>query len=81
MSTSSPSSNQIQLPAGVSVGAGRETSQTNPQGQVVQGMVFPITLANQSTTSVFIPYTTLTNTAQVQALISARVNAIMAITG
>lgn len=81
MSTSSPSNTTIQLPPGVTVGAGRETSQTNQQGQVVQGMVFPITLPNGSTTSVFIPYTTLTNTAQVQQLISARVDAIMAITG
>jgi predicted aconitase with swiveling domain len=77
MSSSTP----IVLPAGVTVGAARETSQTNVQGQVVQGMLFPITLPSGSTTSVFVPYSVLGNTAQVQGLIEQRVNAIMAITG
>lgn len=77
MSSSSP----IVLPAGVTVGAARETSQTNVQGQVVQGMLFPITLPSGSTTSVFVPYSVLGNTAQVQGLIEQRVSAIMAITG
>lgn len=71
----------VQLPAGVSIGAGRETSQTNAQGIVVQGMQFPITLPSGTTTTVFIPYTTLTNLAATQALIDERVNAIMAVSG
>ena len=81
MSASSPSSAGVQLPAGVTVGPGRETSQTTPQGAIVQGMVFPITLANGSTTTVFVPYSQITQVAQVPQLISDRVNAIMAITG
>jgi len=81
MSTSTPSNAVVQLPEGVTVGAGRETSQTSPQGSIVQGMVFPITLPNGSTTTVFIPYSQITNVAQVQALISTRVAAIQAITG
>jgi len=81
MSTSNSSSATINLPPGVTVGPGRETSQTSPQGQIVQGMVFPITLANGSTTTVFVPYSQITDVATVQQLIGARVAAIMAITG
>jgi len=72
---------KVQLPPGVKIGAGRETSATNTQGVVVQGMVFPITLPNGSTTSVFIPYSEIHNTAEVKRLIDARVQAIMAISG
>jgi len=81
MSTSNPQSAPIQLPPGVTVQPGRETSQTTPQGQIVQGMVFPITLPSGSTTTVFVPYTVIGNTSYVQGLIEARVNAIMAIGG
>lgn len=81
MSTSQPSGTSIQLPAGVTIGPGRETSQTNGQGQIAQGIAFPITLPGGTTTTVFVPYSQITNAAQVQALISARVNAITAITG
>lgn len=73
--------NQIVLPAGVTVQPGRETSQTNQQGQVVQGMLFPITLPNGSTTTVFVPYSQLGNTAQVQQLFEARITALLAIPG
>lgn len=71
----------IQLPPGVTVGAGRETSQVNAQGVVVQGMVFPISLPKGSQTSVFIPYTDIHNVDQVQDLIENRVKAILAISG
>ena len=74
-------SSTVTLPPGVAIGAGRETTQTNSQGQVVQGMVFPITLPNMTTTTVFVPYSLLENTAQVEALFNARVNALLAITG
>lgn len=75
------SDNTVTLPPGVTIGAGRETSQTNQQGQVVQGMLFPITLPAGTTTTVFVPYTLLGNIEQVQALFSTRVNALTAITG
>lgn len=80
MSTQSAGSG-VDLPAGVTIGPGRETSQVNAQGAVQAGMVFPITLPGGSTTSVFIPYSDIHNTAQVQALIDKRVKAIMAISG
>lgn len=72
---------KVTLPDGVKVGAGRETSRTNGQGQIEQGMSFPITLPSGSETSVFVPYTDIANTSKVQDLIDARVNSIMAISG
>lgn len=80
MSTSNQSMT-VQLPPGVVVQPGRETSQVNSQGQIEQGMVFPITLPGGSTTSVFIPYSAIHDAAYVQSVIAARVNAIMAISG
>jgi hypothetical protein len=81
-STGTSSSGQgVNLPAGVTIQAGRETSQSNAQGQIVQGMIFPIMLPNGTTTTVFVPYNLLGNTEQVQALFEQRVNALMAITG
>ena len=77
----SGSGSKVDLPAGVKIGAGRETSQTNTQGQLIQGMAFPITTANGSTTTVFIPYSELGDTAKAGALISERVAHITAITG
>ncbi|HEY1716210.1 MAG TPA: hypothetical protein VGG07_25155 [Solirubrobacteraceae bacterium] len=78
---SSGSNAKITVPPGVSVGNGRETSQTNAQGQVVQGMVFSITTKGGSTTNVFVPYSEIHDTAAVGQLITKRVNAIDAITG
>lgn len=69
------------LPAGVSIQAGRETSQSNSQGTVVQGMVFTIRLPSGTTTSVFVPYSHLHDLAAVQRLIDERVGSLMAITG
>lgn len=80
-SAAASSPQPVQLPPGVTIQSGRETSQTNQQGQVVQGMLFPITLPNQTTTTVFVPYSLLSNTAAVQALFEQRVNALLAITG
>lgn len=71
----------VVLPPGVSVQPGRETSQVNGQGQVVQGMLFPVTLPGGSATSVFVPYSVLGDTNAVLALIKARADAILAITG
>lgn len=77
----SASTAKITLPAGATIGPGRETSQTNAQGQVVQGIVFAITTKGGTTTSVFIPYSEISDTAKVEQLIAARVNAITAISG
>jgi hypothetical protein len=77
-----PASNApVALPAGVTVGAGRATSATNAQGQVVQGMEFPLTTRKGSTTSVFVPYSELHDTPKVQETIAARIRAIEAIGG
>lgn len=72
---------KVNLPAGVRAGPGRETSQTNAQGQVVQGVAIPLTTKAGTTLSVFIPYSEVEDTAAIEALIARRVNAIMAITG
>lgn len=86
MSTTEPTSAaagpMIQLPPGVTIGPGRETSQSSPITQaIVQGMVFPLTLTNGTTTSVFIPYDVLQHQPdQARQLIVDRVNAITAIT-
>ena len=74
-------STPIQLPAGVTVGPGRETSQATAGGQIVQGMVFPITTPLGSVTSVFIPYNQLSNVQHVQQAITSRVNSIIALGG
>lgn len=74
------SAGKVTLPAGVSVGAGLETSATDSQGIVQQGIRFPITLPGGSKTSVFIPYSEIGDTAKVQTTIGDRVNAIMRIT-
>lgn len=87
MSTTTPATSQpsssgsFALPPGVSVGAGRETSQLNAQGQVVQGMLFPVSLPGGATTSVFVPYSVLPTVAQVQALFTNRIDALLGIPG
>lgn len=72
---------KITYPPGASAGAARETSQTTPQGAVVQGMLFPVTLASGTVTNVFVPYSILNSPATVQALFDQRLGAIMAIGG
>lgn len=76
-----PNGSQVVLPPGVTVGVGRETSQLNGAGQVVQGMLYPITLGGGTTTSVFIPYSVGGNVAQIQALFDARISAVQVIPG
>jgi len=73
-------SNQINLPAGVTIGPGRETSQSL-NGSIVQGIQYTITLPGGTVSSVFVPYSLLPNAAQVQALFQNRVNQLLAITG
>lgn len=71
----------VEVPAGVTVGPGRETSQTTAGGQVVQGMVFPLTTPAGSNTSVFIPYSQIHDTSAVATAIRNRAAAIIAISG
>lgn len=71
----------IELPPGVTIGAGRETSRSNAQGAIVQGLLFPITTRGGSTATVFIPDSEIHDTAKVQEIIGKRVAAISAIAG
>lgn len=71
----------VNLPFGSAITAGRETSQINGNGVVVQGMVFTVALPGDVTTSVFIPYSQIGDTAAVEDAINSRVAAIQAITG
>jgi hypothetical protein len=70
----------IKLPPGVQISPGRETSQLGPNNQTVPGMQFNLTLPNGATTSCFVPYAIIHNTAQVSQLFANRVNAIQAVT-
>lgn len=85
MGTSTPNTSgtsaggTITLPPGVTIRPGRETSQTNDQGQVQQGTLYPIVLANGTTSSVFVPNSALSNPAIVQALFENKVNGLNAI--
>ena len=87
MSTNTPATTTTQdpdgvvLPPGWSVGPFRETSQANQLGQVVQGVLFPLTNQAGSGTTVFIPYSMLSDIPGVQAAFSARIAALSAITG
>lgn len=87
MGTSTPSTLStgttigLTLPPGVTLGPFRETSQTNAQGQVVQGVLFPVSFPNGSQTTVFIPYSLINSQQQVQALFDERINGLLAIAG
>ena len=78
--SSVPSSNVVPLPPGTAISPGRETVQTGPNGQPIQGMTYTLTLANGAVTSVFIPYTLMSNTALVSQMFAERVNAINGVT-
>jgi len=78
MSVSEPnaaaSQEQIVLPPGVVVGAGRETSQVPALGgALTQGVIYPIQLANGTSSSVFVPNTAFSSIAQVQAIFDAKI--------
>lgn len=87
MSTSDANAGQgsngqaLTLPPGWTIGPGRETGQTQPSGQIVQGVVYGLTSPSGTTTSVFVPYSMISNIAQVQGLFDARTSAIAAIGG
>lgn len=68
--------NPVTLPAGVSVSPGRETVQSGPNSQNVQGMLFTLTLPNSAQTSVFVPYALMDYPDQVTALFAKRVAGI-----
>lgn len=81
MSIGTGSTQNVVLPAGWSISPGRETSQLNAQGQVVQGIVWPLTSPKGTVTSVFVPYAMIANVAVVQDYFNTRIAAIEAIGG
>ncbi len=72
----SDQSNSITLPAGVSISPGRETVQSGPNGQNVQGMLFTLTLPNSAQTNVFVPYVLMNYPSEVTKLFADRVAGI-----
>ena len=87
MSTSNPelpppaSSPTLQLPQGWQIGVGRETGQTQPTGAVVQGLAYTLTSPTGTATTVFIPYSMITNIPAIQGIVDTRIQAIQAISG
>jgi hypothetical protein len=74
-----PTANAVSLPPGVTIVGSRETSQPSSNGQILQGLMFTLQLPSGVTTTVFIPYRILPNTAAVAAAFQERVSAIQAI--
>ena len=73
-------SNSVTLPPGVTISPARETVQAGPNGVNIQGYVFTLTLpVSGATTSVFVPYSMISNTAVVQEMFAQRVAAIQAV--
>lgn len=74
--------NQITLPPGWAVSAGRENVQTNSSGQNVQGLNF--TLSNAATgvsSTVFVPYSLMQQTSAVAQIFTSRIQAISGVIG
>jgi hypothetical protein len=69
----------ITLPTGVGISPGRETVQSGPNGQNVQGMMFSLTIPGGAQTSVFVPYDLMQYPDQVTALFAKRVAGIQAV--
>lgn len=69
----------VTLPPGIAIAPGRETTQVGPNGQNVQGMLFTLTLLNGAQTSVFVPYSMMTQTDAVAQLFADRVAAVNAV--
>ena len=73
------SSGTVNVPIGVTIAPGRETTQVGPNNQTVSGMIFALTLPNGAVTSVFVPYATMANTAGISQLFADRIAAIEAV--
>lgn len=67
------------LPPGVTLQPGRQTTQSTAFGQVVQGVLYPVVLANGTVSSIFVPDSALGNIPQLQALFDAKINGLNAI--
>ena len=81
MATSDMAPAGVVLPIGVSVVGAKETTQPNLAGQLTQGMSFTFQLPTGATTTLFVPYSLLTDTAWVTQQVASRVQAIQAVTG
>jgi hypothetical protein len=72
---------KLRLPTGVVLGPGYETSVSDAQGQVMQGVQYPVTLPGGTKTSVFVDYAGIHDLQYVQGLFNARIDALLAIGG
>lgn len=79
MSSVSETPSGVNLPAGWSVPTYRETSQANAAGQVVQGIAFTLQGPGGQTSSLFVPYSILSQTSAVEAAFLQRIAALTAI--
>ncbi|MGD0020469.1 MAG: hypothetical protein ABSD62_14600 [Candidatus Limnocylindrales bacterium] len=70
---------KVTLPEGWSIPTYRETSQANSAGQVVQGIAYTLQSPGGQTSSLFIPYSVLHQTAAVEAAFLQRIAALTAI--
>lgn len=75
----SGSSNTVALPAGTTVGAGRQTTELNSAGQVISVMAYTVTTPKGSVITVSVPLSEIGNTAKVKSDIATRVNHVDAI--
>jgi hypothetical protein len=66
-------------PNGVTVSPGRETTMLGPNNTNVQGMSFTLSNATIGSTSIFVPYSLMSDTAAVAQLFADRVAQITAI--
>lgn len=76
----SDQSNTVTLPPGVAISPGRETTIVGANNQNIPGMNFTLTLPNTASTTVFVPYATMSYPDQVAQLFADRVAGINAIT-
>lgn len=81
MSVTDIGGDKLTLPAGVTVGTARETSQAGPTGTIESGLSVPFTTPGGTTTTVFVPYSDIEDASAVQQLVTARLQSVMRITG
>lgn len=70
------SQQQIVLPPGVTIQPGRQTTQPNLSGNVIQGTQYTIILANGTSSTVFVPDSALGDLAAVQKIFTDKIDAL-----
>jgi hypothetical protein len=80
VSNTASAGSAVNLPYGVQVSPGRETTQVGPSNVAVPGMNFTLTLPSGAMTTVFVSYAMMAYPDQVSALFAQRVAGIDSIT-